>query len=92
MVRLEVLSPSASSSTGSYAVQVASFRDRTAAEELQRNLQTRYGGAFVEPFEGEKGLFYRVRVGPKPSAREAHNLAAQLGAANLTGFVVRLTD
>ena len=107
LVRLEVLSSpgtssNAASSKGSssnvpaaaasYAVQVGSFRDRAAAEQLQRSLQERYGGAFVEPFEGNDGMFYRVRVGPKPSAREAQNLAAQLGSENLPGFVVRLNN
>ena len=102
LVRLEVLSsPSMASNAassnaapaaGSYAVQVGSFRDRGAAEQLQRSLQARYGGAFVDMFEGNDGLFYRVRVGPKPSAREAQNLAAQLGSENLMGFVVRLSN
>jgi len=97
LVRLEVLSSQGTSSqapstAGSYAVQVGSFRDRAAAEQLQRSLQARYGGAFVEPFEGNGGLFYRVRVGPKPSAREAQSLAAQLGSEDLPGFVVRLNN
>jgi len=102
LVRLEVVSsqgapsPSASSngasSAGSYAVQVGSFRDRAAAEQLRRSLQARYGGAFVEPFEGNDGVFYRVRVGPKPSAQEAQSLAAQLDSEDLPGFVVRLNN
>lgn len=102
LVRLEVLSSQGASSqstssngapaAGSYAVQVGSFRERAAAEQLQRRLQARYGGAFVEPFEGNDGLFYRVRVGPKPSAREAQSLATQLGSENLPGFVVRLNN
>ena len=102
LVRLEVVSsqgapsPSASSngasSAGSYAVQVGSFRDRAAAEQLRRSLQARYGGAFVEPFEGNDGVFYRVRVGPKPSAQVAQSLAAQLDSEDLPGFVVRLNN
>jgi rare lipoprotein A len=102
LVRLEVVSsqgapsPNASSngasSAGSYAVQVGSFRDRAAAEQLRRSLQARYGGAFVEPFEGNDGVFYRVRVGPKPSAQEAQSLAAQLDSEDLPGFVVRLNN
>jgi rare lipoprotein A len=92
LVRLEVLSSQGASGAGSYAVQVGAFRERTAAEQLQRRLQARYGGAFVEPFEGNDGLFYRVRVGPKPSAREAQSLATQLGSENLSGFVVRLSN
>jgi len=102
LVRLEVVSPqgapspnassNGASSAGSYAVQVGSFRDRAAAEQLRRSLQARYGGAFVEPFEGNDGVFYRVRVGPKPSAQEAQSLAAQLDSEDLPGFVVRLNN
>jgi rare lipoprotein A len=97
LVRLEVLSSQSASSNGaptagSYAVQVGAFRERAAAEHLQQRLQARYGGAYVEPFEGNDGLFYRVRVGPKPSAPEAQRLATQLGSENLSGFVVRLND
>jgi rare lipoprotein A len=97
LVRVEVLSVQGASSrtapaAGSYAVQVGAFRDRPTAEQLQRSLQARYGGAFVERFDGSDGVFYRVRVGPKPSAREAQSLAAQLGSENLSGFVVRLEN
>lgn len=97
LVRLEVLSSQgasskAASAAASYAVQVGSFRDRAAAEQLQQSLQARYGGAYVESFEGNDGVFYRVRVGPQPSAREAQRLATQLGSENLSGFVVRLSN
>ena len=92
LVRVAVLSADDSPAAVSYAVQVAALRDRAAAEQLQRSLQNRYGGAFVERYEGSDGLFYRVRVGPKPSAREARNLASRLERENLFGFVVRLSN
>jgi rare lipoprotein A len=91
LVRLDVLSTNAAPPLVSYAVQVASFRERAAAEQLQQALQSRYGGAFVEPYEANDGLFYRVRVGPKQTIAEARNLATQLGRENLSGFVVRLS-
>ncbi len=90
VVRLEVISAADAPPSGLYAVQVGAFRDQAAAERLQSSLQARYGGAFVERYESGDGLFYRVRVGPKTSALEARNLAAQLGRENLSGFVVRL--
>ena len=90
LVRLEVLSPDEMPPANLYAVQVGAFRDRAVAEQLRGSLQARYGGAFVERYESNDGLFYRVRVGPRTSIREARNLAAQLGRENLSGFVVRL--
>lgn len=92
LVRLEVLSVGDTPGTGSYAVQVGAFRERVTAERLQRSLQARYGGAFIEPYESTEGLFYRVRVGPKPSVLEVRRLAAQLGSENLPAFVVRLSN
>jgi rare lipoprotein A len=95
LVRLEVLSTAeapSSAPTASYAVQVGSFRERQTAEQLRERLQTRYGGAFVERYDGSDGVFYRVRVGPKQSVPEARNLAAQLQRENLPGFVVRLSN
>jgi len=78
--------------TVSYAVQVGSFRERGAAERLREQLQIRYGGAFVERYEGNDGVYYRVRVGPTASMPQARNLAAQLQRENLAGFVVRLSE
>jgi len=96
LVRVEVLSAgnaaSGSNAVGSYAVQVGSFRDRATAERLQQTLKDRYGAAFVEPYEGDDGWFYRVRVGPTQSVLGARNLAAQLARDDLPGFVVRLTN
>ncbi len=90
LVRLEVMAVGESPGTGSYAVQVGAFRERATAEQLQRTLQARYGSAFIEPHENSDGMFFRVRVGPKPSVLEARRLAAQLGNENLPTFVVRL--
>jgi rare lipoprotein A len=92
LVRLEVLAVSGAPAAGSYAVQVGAFRERSTAERLQQSLRSRYGGAFVEPYESSEGRFYRVRVGPKPSVLEARRLAAQLGNENLPTFVVRLNN
>ena len=93
LVRLEVLAVGdAPGAGGSFAVQVGAFRERSTAERLQQALRGRYGGAFVESYESSEGLFYRVRVGPKPSVLEARRLAAQLGSENLPTFVVRLNN
>ena len=65
-------------------------RDLAVAERLQKRLAVRYGKAFIENYESTDGLYYRVRVGPKPSLSEARVLAAQLGRESLGAFVVRV--
>jgi rare lipoprotein A len=93
LVRVEVLPGSPSevvAGTGNYAVQVGAFRQRDHAERLQQELENRYGNAFIESYDSAEGLFYRVRVGPKPSLPEAQQLAAQLEEEDLPTFVVRL--
>jgi rare lipoprotein A len=92
LVRLEVLSGRDFNGSQRYAVQVGAFRDRPAAEQLQRRLASRYGNAYVEDYPSDNGLFYRVRVGPKPSLPEAQQLASQLQSERLPTFVVRLDN
>jgi cell division septation protein DedD len=92
LVRLEVLAVGNAPAAGSYAVQVGAFRERSAAERLQQSLRDRYVGAFVEPYQSSEGVFYRVRVGPRPSVEDARRLATQLGNENLPAFVVRLNN
>jgi cell division septation protein DedD len=90
LVRVEVLSVPASPDFGAYAVQVAAYRDLADAERLQKRMAARYGKAFIENYESSDGLYYRVRVGPKPSLSEARQLAAQLGRESSGAFVVRV--
>lgn len=90
LVRLEVVSVPATPDFGAYAVQVAAYRDRAVAERLQKRMASRFGKAFIENYEATDGLYYRVRIGPKPSLSEARQLAAQLGRESLGAFVVRV--
>ncbi|MBI4460286.1 MAG: septal ring lytic transglycosylase RlpA family protein [Acidobacteria bacterium] len=92
MVRLEILSANGQVDLGAFAVQVGAFLDRERAERLRRQLQDRYGGAFIEDYDSSEGKFYRVRMGPKPSLREASQLATQLGSDSVPAFVVRLNN
>jgi rare lipoprotein A len=97
LVRLDILGTTVpgsdpSRATARYAVQVGAFTERDTAERLQQQLAVRYGGAYVEDFHSERGLFFRVRVGPRPSLPDAQQLAQQLEAENLPGFVVRLDN
>jgi len=61
-----------SSKTGSYGIQVSSFRDMEKAKKLQQKLKE--GGTdseIVEKNLGEKGTWYQVVVGPYGSKTEA---------------------
>ncbi len=92
LVRLEVL-PGLQDTTATaarYAVQVGAFQERATAERLEKQLASRYGGAFIEDYPSEAGLLYCVRVGPRPSLPEAQRLATQLQNDRLPTFVVRL--
>jgi len=89
LVRLEVL-PGSQNTAARYAVQVGAFQERATAERLEKQLAFRYGGAYIEDYQSEAGLLYRVRVGPRPSLPEAQRLAIQLQSDHLPTFVVRL--
>jgi rare lipoprotein A len=92
LVRLEVLSVPAEPEMGAFAVQVGAFRDRAVAERLRERLLHRYGNAFIQNYDSGDGPLYRVRVGPKPSLSQAHQLAGQLGRESLRAFVVRVEN
>ena len=92
LVRLDILAAETAPRVTRYAVQVGAFTEREAAERLQRDLAARYGGAFVEAFDSDRGLFFRVRVGPRASLPDIQQLARQLEADNLPGFIVRLDN
>ena len=96
LVRLDVLSLNGKPDSGTFAVQVGAFRDRSRAERLQQQLRDRYGNAFgdasVDNYDSADGRLYRVRVGPQPSLMEANQLAIRLGSDNLPAFVVRLNN
>lgn len=73
-----------------YAVQIGAFSDAEAAEKLQRRMASRYGNAYIEKVRSDKGMLYRVRVGPKPTMAEAVQLAASLERENFPSLVVRV--
>ena len=92
LVRIEVLSMPAEPDFGKFAVQVGAFKDRSTAEKLRDRLNRRYGNVFVETYQGDDGVVYRVRLGPKPSLSQATQLASQLGREMLRTFVVRVNN
>lgn len=91
MVKIEVLSGSAPVEGGSFTVQVGAFSERANAENLRRQLLSKYAPIFIQDFDLPNGKFYRVWVGSVESVTAAQDLAAKLEVENgFHTFVVRL--
>ena len=73
-----------------YAVQIGAFSEEKDAEKLQRKMASRFGNAYIENVRSDKGLLYRVRVGPRPTMAEAAQVAASLQRENFQALVVRV--
>ncbi len=81
---------------GDYFVQLASVR----SDDSARKEWTRLRKANSELFDdlaldvrradlGDRGIFYRIRVGPFPNRATAQDMCAQIKAAKLACLVVR---
>jgi hypothetical protein len=69
----------AAANTG-YTVQVASYALKSEAETLKNTLAGKGYNAFIsESHQGDKGIWYRVRVGRKMEQEAARELAKKLG-------------
>lgn len=82
--------PAATRSGAGYAVQIGAYTDAKAAGQLQQRMASRYGNAYIENVRSDKGMLYRVRVGPRPTMAEAAQLAASLERENFQSLVVRV--
>jgi rare lipoprotein A len=92
MVRLEILSGGREAGPVRFAVQVGAFSEQSTAERLRNQLAARFGNAFIENYDSDRGRLFRVRVGPRASLPDAQQLARQLETENLPGFVVRVDN
>jgi cell division septation protein DedD len=73
---------SAPSGAGLYYVQVATFKDRSAAEaEAARFREKGYGAIVVNPQASDKKILYRVRLGGFATRGQAAELLARLNEA-----------
>lgn len=68
-----------------YIVQLSSQRSEAAAQATSRALQTKYAGLFgsLQPFIRrsdlrDRGVYYRVQIGPFPTMAEANQLCGNL--------------
>jgi hypothetical protein len=66
--------------SNSFTVQVASYSLKSEAEALRSKLATKgYNVSIAESHLGDKGIWYRVRVGKKLDADAAKELAGKIG-------------
>lgn len=73
-------SPAKAGEAGGFTVQVASYSLKSEAETLRSKLANKgYNVAIVESNQGDKGTWYRVRVGRKLEQEAAKELAGKLG-------------
>jgi cell division septation protein DedD len=72
------------SENNSFTVQVASFPLRSEAETLKNKLSAKgYQAYIVDSNQGDKGIWYRVRVGKRLEQEAAKELAGKLGKTAL---------
>ncbi len=86
----------ASSALQGFAVQVASHRRQSEAvaafADLQRhypNLITGYQPLIQRADLGDRGIYYRLRIGPVATKSDANSLCTSLKSAGLRGCLVR---
>jgi cell division protein FtsN len=72
-------------------LQIASYSKNEAASKLLTSLSAEgYSGTVVQADLGERGVWYRVRVGPYGSEKEARRALKKLREErNLKGFIVK---
>jgi septal ring-binding cell division protein DamX len=82
--------PPATSTTGAFVVQIASFRTSEDAGKLAHRLKSHKMAAFIESADlGEKGVWHRVLVGPYKSRENADQAAAFLKEKERFSVLVR---
>ena len=81
-------------SDGLYTLQVISYRTREEAEIFAEALRGRGHQSFVTEAEvGDRGTFFRVRIGPFENAREAARYRATFEQEEqMNTYVVRRRD
>lgn len=73
-----------------YAVQVYSFQDKTRAEKALEGLKSKGYQAFLVVSDlGEKGTWYRVRVGGIADEKEAQIMLENVRKNYKSGFIVK---
>jgi DedD protein len=80
--------PAVSSTLSTWVIQVASVRDQSRAQALQRELRGKGFPAFIEQADVKQNLWHRIRVGPEADRRRIESMAASIKAQ--TGLEVQI--
>ncbi len=80
--------PSATSSTGMWAVQLGSFSNKENAEKLAADLRRQGYAAFLSQLQTPRGPLHRVRIGPQKDRESAEAMARRLEKVDHKGQVV----
>ena len=78
----------AASTTGMWAVQLGSFRNKENAEKLAADLRRQGYAAFLSQLQTSSGSLHRVRIGPQKDRESAEAMAARLLKVDHKGQVV----
>lgn len=83
--------PQPVSKTGTYWVQVGSFKQRNDAEKVQKKLQSNCSAVVKRADLGTKGVWFRVLVGPVVTKDDAARLKNKLhDQYKMSGFVKKI--
>ena len=73
-----------------YAVQLYSFKDKMRADAMVNALKSQGKSAYMQMSDlGDKGTWYRVRVGSFATAEEAKALLAQISKEHKDSIIVK---
>ena len=76
-----------------YVLQVASYTSFNEADRLKAQLTiTGFDAAIQKVTIEDKGVYYRVRIGPFESKRKLKNVEQQLARQGIKGISLRVTD
>jgi cell division septation protein DedD len=77
--------------SGSVMLQMASYKDQVNARKLLQDLISEgYAGTVVRVELGERGVWYRVRIGPYSAGEETEHILKKLrDERKLKGYIVK---
>jgi len=81
--------PAVETDTGSYILQVGSFRDNSDAEQMKARLALLGVSARVQSVTINGATWHRVRVGPVNGARQADTMRNQLANNGIESLVMK---